>query len=145
MPLRIDSPVSLAVLWTNSIVPVVLGLGAMTFGLLENPTHWVVIPVCLLVAGFGLVPLRLARKLDAPVLLQSRTTLISRNHVYTLDGTERCELQHLPNLDYVVLTLHSGIQIRFIPKWESYFAIKKEGAQAWWCDILNTPFGDEPA
>jgi hypothetical protein len=37
---------------------------------------------------------------------------------------------------FVLLTLQSGVEVMFIPKLESYFDIKKDGAQAWWADQL---------
>lgn len=134
--MRLDSPIYHTLLWITSILPIALGCTAIVHSLWQNPAHWVIIPIGLLVAGMGVPPLRLARKLDSPVLLKSPSCLMtaSTNHVIT--GGERCELKQFPRMSFVLLTLQSGVEVMFIPKLESYFDIKKDGAQAWWEDQL---------
>lgn len=136
--MRLDSPIYHTLLWITSILPIAMGTTAIVYALWQNPAHWVVIPMGLLVAGMGVPPLQLARKLDSPVLLTSASCLMTASTHHGITGGERCELKQFPRMSFVLLTLQSGVEVMFIPKLESYFDIKKDGAKAWWAEQLAT-------
>lgn len=143
--MRLDSPIYRTLLWITSILPIALGSTAIVYGLWLNPGHWVVIPIGLLVAGMGVVPLQLARKLDSPVLLTSASSLTAGSITHVITGGERCELKLFPRMSFVLLTLSSGVEVMFIPTLDSYFDIKREGTQAWWEDKLSAATRDNSA
>jgi hypothetical protein len=142
LPMRLDSPIYRIALWITSILPIALGSTAIVCGLWENPRHWVAIPIGLLVAGMSIVPLQLARKLHSPVLLTSACSLTAGPSTHAITGGERCELKRFPRMSLVLLTLPSGVEVLFIPTLDSYFEIKKHGAQSWWEERLAAAAGE---